>query len=52
MVLDKQDMYAIAHEYYIWCPSLSIYDLINTTNDSDLRIRLIQQGVDAAKVDH
>lgn len=51
MVLDKQDMYAIAHEYYIWCPSLSIYDLINTTNDSDLRIRLIQQGIDAAKVD-
>ena len=51
LVLDKQDSHVIAHEYYIWCPSLSIYELINTTNNSELRLKLIQQGIDAAKVD-
>jgi predicted acylesterase/phospholipase RssA len=39
----------IANEYDIWCPSLSIYDLIDATNDSELRLRLIQQGIDVAR---
>jgi predicted acylesterase/phospholipase RssA len=51
IVLDKQEPHTIACEYYIWCPSLSIYDLINTTNKSELRQQLIQQGVNAVKVD-
>lgn len=39
----------IAYEYNIWCPSLSLYDLLNTTSDSELRVQLIQQGIDAVK---
>lgn len=49
LVLDKQDAHVIALEYCIWCPSLSIYDLINTTSESEIRIRLIQQGVDVVR---
>ena len=49
LVLDKQDANVIANEYDIWCPSLSIYDLINTTRDSEIRIRLIQQGIDVVR---
>lgn len=39
----------IANEYEIWCQSLSIYDLIESTNNSDLRLRLIQQGIDVVR---
>jgi NTE family protein len=39
----------IANEYDIWCPSLSIYDLIEATNNSELRLQLIQQGIDVAR---
>jgi len=39
----------IASEYDIWCPSLSISDIIDATNDSELRLRLIQQGIDVAR---
>jgi predicted acylesterase/phospholipase RssA len=49
LVLDKQVVHVIALEYCIWCPSLSIYDLINTTNDNEIRIRLIQQGIDVVR---
>jgi len=49
LVLDKQVAHVIALEYCIWCPSLSIYDLINTTSDSEIRIRLIQQGIDVVR---
>jgi predicted acylesterase/phospholipase RssA len=49
LVLDKQVAHVIAIEYCIWCPSLSIYDLINTTNDNEIRIRLIQQGIDVVR---
>ena len=46
---NEQKTYNIGCEYEIWCPSLSIYDLIEATNDSDLRLRLIQQGIDVAR---
>ena len=49
LVLDKQVVHVIALEYCIWCPSLSIYDLINTTNHSEIRMRLIQQGIDVVR---
>lgn len=49
MVLDKQVAHVIALEYCIWCPSLSIYELINTTSESEMRIRLIQQGIDVVR---
>jgi predicted acylesterase/phospholipase RssA len=49
LVLDKQVAHVVALEYCIWCPSLSIYDLINTTSESEIRIRLIQQGIDVVR---
>jgi predicted acylesterase/phospholipase RssA len=52
LVLDKQEPHVISHEYHVWCPSLSIYDLINTTGESEIRIRLIRQGIDAVKVNN
>ena len=49
LVLDKQDAHVIALEYCIWCSSLSIYDLINTTSESEIRLQLIQQGIDVVR---
>ena len=46
---NEQKTYNIGCEYEIWCPSLSIYDLIEATNDSELRLRLIQQGIDVVR---
>lgn len=43
------EQYDIAYEYDIWCPSLSLCDLLNATSESDLRVQLIQYGIDAAK---
>ena len=46
---NEQPTNNIAKEYEIWCQSLSIYDLIESTNNSDLRLRLIQQGIDVVR---
>jgi len=45
-MLDNREPYKLAYEYDIWCPSLSISDLIKTTTDDDLRRQLIMQGVE------
>jgi predicted acylesterase/phospholipase RssA len=42
--------YKIAHEICINSPSISIYDIINTTSDINERIRLIQHGKDSIKL--
>lgn len=41
--------YNIAKEFRISSPSISIYDIVNTTSDINERIRLIQQGIDCVK---
>lgn len=41
--------YNIANEFCISSPSISIYDIVNTTSDINERIRLIQQGIDCVK---
>ena len=45
----SSDTYKIAHEFRISSPSISIYDIVNTTSDINERIRLIQQGIDYVK---
>lgn len=46
-MVDVPPVNKIAHEYYIQCPSISISDIMNTTSNSELRVNLIQLGIDA-----
>ena len=35
---------SIAYEYFVSGPTISIYDILNTTSDPNIRIELIEQG--------
>lgn len=37
--------YKIAYEYFITTPTISIYDIVNTTSEQSIRIDLIDQGI-------
>jgi len=41
-----EPLHQIENEYQIYSPSISIYDILNTTSDTEERKRLIQVGID------
>jgi NTE family protein len=48
-MIENKKTHTIAYEFYISSPTLSIYDLLNTTSDPSNRIQLIQSGIDVVK---